>query len=103
MSSHPLSTAEYNILQKRLNYNIDDANQLEFLAALEAAIKAWHRDPRKHEVDITPHSRRTWNQNQLIAENRTALKNLKKDQNIIIIIPKDKAEPYLLWTDHKCI
>lgn len=40
MSSHPLSTAEYNILQKSLNYNTDNVNQLEFLAALEAAFKA---------------------------------------------------------------
>lgn len=86
MSSCPLSTTEYNYLQKGLNYNKDDANQLEFLATLEAAFKnhiTCHRDPRKQT--ILPQIRRTLKQNPFKAEERAILRNLKKDQNITII------------------
>lgn len=39
ISSYLLSTTQHIFHQKGLNYNIDDANQLEFLAALEVAFK----------------------------------------------------------------
>jgi len=93
MSSRPLSTAEHNILQRGLNYNTEDANKLEFFAAFEAALKTTGLTIETQEnvrQIIIPQTRRTCKQDQLKAEDKAALKNLKMDQTIVIL-PADKG------------
>lgn len=55
MSSQSLSIADYNNLQKNLNFNTHNIDQLEFFAALQAAFTVKPQDlpqiSRNHTLD----------------------------------------------------
>lgn len=93
LSNRTLSVHEKAVLIKGLNFNYKDANQIDFLAALESAMKSNNLPlERMEEIrqNIVPAMNRRSKVNMFSKSELQALKNLKNDKNIIIL-PADKG------------
>ena len=93
ISSRQLTDEERQLLSKGLNYNTEDANQSDFIADLEHALKT--ADFKEHTANNIRHQLASYlhyhkKPIDMTKTKRKTLNNLKNDNNIIIL-PADKG------------
>ncbi|XP_046854189.1 uncharacterized protein LOC124447327 [Xenia sp. Carnegie-2017] len=92
ISSKPLTVQQTKILSKGLNYNIKDADKLDFVADLESSLKLTNlndeiKEDIRHKVTTNLCLKRPVTLNN---EEQKAIRNLRNDEDIVIL-PADKG------------
>ncbi|XP_046855882.1 uncharacterized protein LOC124448981 [Xenia sp. Carnegie-2017] len=92
ISSKPLTVQPTKILSKGLNYNIKDANKLDFVADLESTLKFTNlsdeiKEDIRHKVTTNLCLKRPVTLNN---EEQKAIRNLRNNEDIVIL-PADKG------------